>query len=559
MNFSKKFSKNKGITLIALVVTIIVLLILAGISINMLTGQNGILNRAAEAKNATGEAQNKEELEMAISSLGMDYYMNGGAGTFSDYIFAHEDDLKSELGTSDVSLDSTAKTITYKGTLYSVATDGTITRLDGVCLSETTKTLSIVETEKEEFTLTATLTNISGAISWSTSNANVATVTGNGATATVKAVGKGTAEITASCSGKTATCKVTVKEVTIATTLSLSSTTITIDEGDTKTITATQNGTEEIEWASSDTSIATVTGSGDNNQTATITAKKEGTVTITAKTKNVSTTCTVTINSPYIDDSYVEYDVGYTDIYTGKEYTNLTGWRILNQKDNGDGTYDLDIISTGIPAGLYYHYNYITNATYSPWAGTDDQIATYVAKYYTSGKNGNANMYAASGLRYNFEKIKLKQQSGSTTYNNNEYNTGYYTKISKKGVEQTGEIDGTTFKARDNVEVRSVMHSDITGNESSSDITVKDPTDRTGLFILQNYAKDKHTTGRYWLGSPCPSITNGVHFVYCSGDVGSNGDSSDYSGLRPVVSMTKVKMQKKAENSHVWEILNKEN
>ena len=43
-------------------------------------------------------------------------------------------------------------------------------------------------------------------------------------------------------------------------------------------------------------------------------------------------------------------------------------------------------------------------------------------------------MYAASGLRYNFEKIKLKQQSGSTTYNNNEYNTGYYTKISKKGV-----------------------------------------------------------------------------------------------------------------------------
>ena len=41
---------NRGITLIALVVTIIVLLILAGISISMLTGQNGILNRATEAK-----------------------------------------------------------------------------------------------------------------------------------------------------------------------------------------------------------------------------------------------------------------------------------------------------------------------------------------------------------------------------------------------------------------------------------------------------------------------------------------------------------------------------
>ena len=40
--------QENGITLIALVVTIIVLLILAGISIAMLTGQNGILNRAAE-------------------------------------------------------------------------------------------------------------------------------------------------------------------------------------------------------------------------------------------------------------------------------------------------------------------------------------------------------------------------------------------------------------------------------------------------------------------------------------------------------------------------------
>ena len=51
---------NKGITLIALVVTIIVLLILAGVSIAMLTGQNGILNRAAEAKEKTGVAQEDE-------------------------------------------------------------------------------------------------------------------------------------------------------------------------------------------------------------------------------------------------------------------------------------------------------------------------------------------------------------------------------------------------------------------------------------------------------------------------------------------------------------------
>ena len=53
-------TKQTGITLIALVVTIIVLLILAGISIAMLTGENGILNRAVDAKEKTGVAQEDE-------------------------------------------------------------------------------------------------------------------------------------------------------------------------------------------------------------------------------------------------------------------------------------------------------------------------------------------------------------------------------------------------------------------------------------------------------------------------------------------------------------------
>ena len=57
----QKFKEKRGITLIALVVTIIVLLILAGISISMLTGQNGILNRAGEAKEQTTAAQKNEE------------------------------------------------------------------------------------------------------------------------------------------------------------------------------------------------------------------------------------------------------------------------------------------------------------------------------------------------------------------------------------------------------------------------------------------------------------------------------------------------------------------
>lgn len=41
----QEVKSNKGITIIALVITIIVLLILAGVSISMLTGENGILNQ----------------------------------------------------------------------------------------------------------------------------------------------------------------------------------------------------------------------------------------------------------------------------------------------------------------------------------------------------------------------------------------------------------------------------------------------------------------------------------------------------------------------------------
>lgn len=73
MNSTIECKRNKGITLIALVVTIIVLLILAGVSINMLTGQNGILNRASEAKEKTGNTQTEELVKFAVmSSIGTD-------------------------------------------------------------------------------------------------------------------------------------------------------------------------------------------------------------------------------------------------------------------------------------------------------------------------------------------------------------------------------------------------------------------------------------------------------------------------------------------------------
>lgn len=60
-------SNQTGITLIALVITIIVLLILAGVSIGMLTGDNGIITNAQESKISTELAEYKEQLELYIA------------------------------------------------------------------------------------------------------------------------------------------------------------------------------------------------------------------------------------------------------------------------------------------------------------------------------------------------------------------------------------------------------------------------------------------------------------------------------------------------------------
>ena len=69
-NVLKKSSKeSKGITLIALVITIIVLLILAGITMASVTGENGILKKATDAKGATEKAALVEEAKTEILNM----------------------------------------------------------------------------------------------------------------------------------------------------------------------------------------------------------------------------------------------------------------------------------------------------------------------------------------------------------------------------------------------------------------------------------------------------------------------------------------------------------
>ena len=69
MNKKTKIQENKAITLIALVITIIVLIILAGVTINLTLGQNGLFTRAKTAREEYSTAEAKEKLEQEILNV----------------------------------------------------------------------------------------------------------------------------------------------------------------------------------------------------------------------------------------------------------------------------------------------------------------------------------------------------------------------------------------------------------------------------------------------------------------------------------------------------------
>ena len=74
---SKENLKNRGITLIALIITIIVMLILTGVALTIALGDNGIVNKAQEASEEMQVAMDRELLlSAAIGAMGNDGKVN---------------------------------------------------------------------------------------------------------------------------------------------------------------------------------------------------------------------------------------------------------------------------------------------------------------------------------------------------------------------------------------------------------------------------------------------------------------------------------------------------
>ena len=108
---------EKAITLIALVVTIVILLILAGVTITMTLGQNGLFTRAREGAAAYNESEVRDDLSMLITQYTWDKASEKTDKSLGDY-------LKDNGATSvKANADGTTLEVEYKGYVFTVNKD----------------------------------------------------------------------------------------------------------------------------------------------------------------------------------------------------------------------------------------------------------------------------------------------------------------------------------------------------------------------------------------------------------------------------------------------------
>ena len=110
-------ANEKAITLIALVVTIVILLILAGVTITMTLGQNGLFTRAREGAAAYNESEVRDDLSMLITQYTWDKVSGKTDKSLEDY-------LKDNGATSvKANADGTTLEVEYKGYVFTVNKD----------------------------------------------------------------------------------------------------------------------------------------------------------------------------------------------------------------------------------------------------------------------------------------------------------------------------------------------------------------------------------------------------------------------------------------------------
>lgn len=138
----EKLKNQKGITLIALIVTIIVLLILAGISIATLTGNNGILHQANKTKNETEEKNAQEAIEIEVAKSSKDINNNKlNFDTVKRY-------LKMNLGVDAEEYGNDSLNVSYNGYEFKIGQNG---KVSNITMDEDYKEIEYIESTGTQY------------------------------------------------------------------------------------------------------------------------------------------------------------------------------------------------------------------------------------------------------------------------------------------------------------------------------------------------------------------------------------------------------------------------
>ena len=287
---------NKGITLIALVITIIVLLILAGVTIATLTGDNGILTKAQNSKEKNAQKTVEEQINLAVQ-----------ASKINEGLVIDKDILEQELTNNGIEItksenDELPWTVKKDGYVYTISENGEIKEKEGIAI--TTGDIEILKGSTKGKKVSAQiLSGETGTIKWEhTGNITLSATEGNEVTVNVNSNANAgdIATITARIDGKTYQDSINVKIVTQVTSVTAEKIEVSIgDKKKIEKITATPENAEGIEvtsYVSQDTTKVTV-----DEKTGEVTGVQEGetTVTISAKGKLsgavVTGTCSVKV------------------------------------------------------------------------------------------------------------------------------------------------------------------------------------------------------------------------------------------------------------------------
>ena len=226
---------------------------------------------------------------------------------------------------------------------------------------------------------------------WKSSNEKVATVSEG----TIKAVGEGTATITATSrdGGKTATCKVTVDNgIVELESISLKTTNLTMKQGERAVIYATYNPSNVTDkvlyWSSSNTKVATVSE-------GVVTAVGNGTATITAKSRDggKTATCKVTVGNGTISLESLSLKTTNLTMNKGEKTTIYAVYNPSNVTDKV----------------LYWSSSNTKVATVSEGVVTavGKGTATITAKSRDGGKTATCKVTVGNGTTVKLEKLTL--------------------------------------------------------------------------------------------------------------------------------------------------------